>query len=64
MTDRFRKQFRRLTPEEQRAVDEVKQAGSDFEIMLNNYVHDGREKALALTKIEESVMWAVKGITG
>lgn len=30
--------------------------------IVNNHVPDGREKALALTKIEEAMMWANAGI--
>ncbi len=29
---------------------------------INCVVEDGREKSLAITKIEEAVMWAIKGI--
>lgn len=30
--------------------------------LINEYVPDGREKSLAITKLEETVMWANKGI--
>ena len=37
----------------------------DYEITaLDKQGKPGRETALARTKIEEAVMWAVKGITG
>lgn len=29
---------------------------------LNEHVHDGREKSLALTKLEEALQWAEKAV--
>lgn len=31
-------------------------------LLIDRFVPDGREKALAVTKIEEAVMWAIAGI--
>jgi hypothetical protein len=43
------------------AVKTIKQAGDFFLALLAPL--PGRETALARTKIEEAVMWAVKGVT-
>ena len=58
----FRKEYRELTEDEKAHVENVKTAAEEL------YAHieampDGREKSVAKTKLEESVMWAVKGIT-
>ena len=37
-------------------------AGIHFLAAVNQYVPDGREKALAMTKIEEAKMWASAGV--
>lgn len=63
MTDAVRSTHRQLTPEEQSAVQGVKLSGLAFLDVLDS-LSPGRETALAKTKIEEAVMWAVKGITG
>lgn len=44
------------------AVDRVKTAGNDLHAFLES-LPQGREISLAKTKLEEAVMWAVKGIT-
>ena len=40
----------------------LRQDGHEFAKLVDQFVPDGREKALALTKIEEAVMWANAGI--
>lgn len=40
----------------------IRRVGLSFATVLNEMVPDGREKALALTKLEEVVMWANAGI--
>lgn len=60
--------YRELTDEEKAVVGELKRIGEEFLATLD--VVDGvtggqvrREIALARTKAEEAVMWAVKGVT-
>lgn len=59
---RFRKNYRRLSAEEQALVDLIKDEAAALENSLLSAPHS-REVSLALTKLEEAVMWAVKGIT-
>jgi len=69
MTNRFRKTYRELTADEKNAIQEIKSAAELLERSINlGYPEPltpakARQKALAVTKLEESVMWAVKGIT-
>jgi predicted transcriptional regulator len=58
----FRPVYRELTQEEQALLLKVKQAAAT----VGNYLDEAkasREISLAKTKLEEAVMWAVKGIT-
>jgi hypothetical protein len=60
--DVMRNQYRELHAEDCMHIRHVKKLGAD----LHNYVSSlgaGRELAIAKTKIEEAVMWAVKAIT-
>ena len=61
-TDPFHAQYRELTDEEKALVASVKdQAAVLYETIEK--IKDGREKSVAKTNLEQSVMWAVKGIT-
>jgi ribonucleotide reductase beta subunit family protein with ferritin-like domain len=57
-----RHQYRVLSESEKRAMTEIKDAGLAFLDLIDRKVY-GREASLAKTKIEEAVMWAVKGLT-
>lgn len=61
-TSRFRPRYRSLTEQEKVLHDEIKNKASELEGLLN-LAPEGRYRALALTALEESVMWVVKGIT-
>ena len=60
----MRHQYRVLTEPEKKAMGAVKDAGSAFLETLECFCQPGRETSLAKTKVEEAVMWAVKGLTG
>ena len=62
-TSRFRKEYRPLSGVEQAQVQHYKDLAEQMEVALV-LCPDARYKALALTALEESVMWATKGITG
>lgn len=54
--------YRELSAEEKQHMVDVKDLGAAFLTKLSA-LPQGRETALARTKIEEAVMWAVKGLT-
>jgi hypothetical protein len=69
-----RHQYRTLSEAEKAAMVSIKDKGAEFLNLLDNLQNGGelplastviigREFALARTKIEEAVMWAVKGLT-
>jgi hypothetical protein len=57
-----RHEYRVLSEDEKRQMKAVKDAALDF-INLVETLEPSRERSLAVTKIEEACMWAVKGIT-
>lgn len=64
-TSRFRPRYRALTDEEKALHDEIKTAAAALEVLYDRIKpgQPSRYKALALTALEESVMWAVKDLT-
>ena len=58
-----RHQYRVLTEAEKRDMVRIKDMGIEFIATIDVCVPKGREASLAKTKIEEAVMWAVKGLT-
>jgi hypothetical protein len=59
----MRHQYRVLSDEEKKAMVAVKDGGVAMLRTLDMYCQPGRELSLAKTRVEEAVMWAVKGIT-
>jgi len=63
----FRPEYRKLSEQEEQLVGDVKSTAQALYNLLPK-TEDGRAKnrevSLAITKLEEAVMWAVKGITG
>ena len=64
--DTMRRKYRELTSEEQGWADTIKTKGDEFYQFLNSIetTTGARHIAVARDKIEEAVMWAVKGVTG
>lgn len=62
----FQKQYRQLSEAEKEHVERIKTIAEHLYAELQPGVETlgPRELALARTKLEECVMWAVKGITG
>lgn len=61
MTDVFRQAHRELTPDEQQLLYRIKHQAGQLHELLERV--EAREGAIARTKLEESVMWATKGVT-
>lgn len=72
----FRKRYRKLDEQELARMDEIKDRaqgllslidaayGAEAEHQGTPYLRPaGREHSIARTKLEESIMWAVKGLT-
>lgn len=62
MSNVFRKTYRQLSLEEQRRIEAIKNCAEMLHEKLEQ-AGDSRCMALAKTKLEEAVMWAVKGLT-
>jgi hypothetical protein len=60
----FRHEYRVLSTPEKLSMKTVKDRGLDLFNAIIDHVPAGREQSLARTKLEEAVMWAVRGITG
>lgn len=58
----MRHQYRVLTDDEKASMQKIKDIGLEFHTFIDT-LGKSRELSLALTKIEEAVMWAVKHIT-
>ena len=59
----FRPVYRELSRDEKEGADRIKLYAEALYTEIVAYVPEGREKSIAKTKLEEAVMWAVKGIT-
>ena len=59
---RFRPTYRALTDEEKALHDDIKSAAANLETLFNK-VKPGRYNSLAITALEQSVMWVVKELT-
>lgn len=61
-TSRFRPRYRALTEEEKALHDEIKNKAAELETLFEK-VKPGRYNSLAVTSLEQSVMWVVKELT-
>jgi hypothetical protein len=55
---------RQLTVDDIERLGGMKAYAHELHEIMSRVVPEGRERALALTNLEQSVMWATKGITG
>ena len=59
---RFRPRYRALNDDEKALHDSLKSKAVEMEELFNQ-VKNGRYKSLAITSLEESIMWIVKELT-
>ena len=59
---RFRPRYRALTDDEKALHDALKDKAAELEVLFGQ-VKAGRYNALAITALEQSVMWIVKELT-
>jgi hypothetical protein len=59
---RFRPRYRALTDDEKALHDEIKNKAAELEALFGK-VKPGRYGSLAMTSLEQSVMWIVKELT-
>jgi hypothetical protein len=59
---RFRPRYRALTDEEKALHDALKDKAAELEALFGK-VKPGRYNSLAMTSLEESIMWIVKELT-
>jgi hypothetical protein len=60
---RFRPQYRALTDEEKALHDALKQKAAELEALYEKVGCGSRYGSLAMTSLEQSVMWIVKELT-
>lgn len=58
----MRHQYRVLTDQEKISMQSIKDKGLEFHDLITS-IGTSRELSLAVTKVEEAVMWAVKHLT-
>lgn len=59
---RFRPRYRALSDQEKALHDEIKNKAAELDELFGK-VKPGRYNALAVTSLEQSVMWVVKELT-
>jgi len=59
---RFRPRYRALTDDEKALHDQLKDKAAELEALFGK-VKQGRYNSLAMTSLEQSVMWIVKELT-
>lgn len=59
---RFRPTYRALTDDEKALHDEIKAKAAELETLFGR-VKPGRYNSLAITSLEQSIMWIVKELT-
>lgn len=64
MEDVFRKTYKQQTGQIISQMDEIKTKAEELYTLLEGAKSDPRMQSLAKTKLEESIMWIIKGMTG
>ncbi len=59
---RFRPRYRALTDDEKALHDAIKDKAAELEVLFGK-VKPGRYNSLAITSLEQSIMWIVKELT-
>ena len=59
---RFRPRYRALTDDEKALHDQIKDKAGELEVLFGR-VKTGRYNSLAITSLEQAVMWVVKELT-
>jgi hypothetical protein len=62
LVSRFRPRYRALSDTEKALHDQIKDKAAELENLYSR-VNSGRYNSLAITSLEESVMWIVKQLT-
>ena len=62
--DIFRTKYRELTTDEKELLEIIKNKANELNTLFNVVASPGRYKSLAVTSLEQSVMWIVKEVTG
>jgi CRISPR/Cas system CMR subunit Cmr6 (Cas7 group RAMP superfamily) len=60
MTDTFRKSYKPVSPERAGLIIRLKEQAEEIEQLIDNL--KSREKSLAMTNLEQAIMWATKAI--
>jgi len=65
MSDVFRKEYSPLTDEQKKKMNDIKSRAETLLLEIDDieFVKDQRCRALAITNLEQAVMWAIKAIT-
>ena len=63
IASRFNPYYRGLTDKEKYMYGQVKELAAGLEGIFYEFVPDCPERAAALTRLEEAIMWAIKGLT-
>lgn len=64
LDDTFRSKYRQLSDEELANIADIKRDASLLKVSIDAALDNCRARSIAHTKLEECVMWAVKGVTG
>lgn len=64
MEDVFRKTYKTQTGQTLSQMEAIKDKAAELYQLIEESKADPRSTSLAKTKLEESIMWVIKGMTG